>query len=123
MKPNILKTLGPGLIFASLVIGETHLALQAYAGALFGMAFLWLVVLVHIIYYPIYEYGSRYAVAAGESLVEGYWRLKYRKPLFWYFIFFMFVTPPLFMGSLVGLTGSVLSAAFPEISFIFIPQY
>lgn len=54
---SILKILGPGMIFASLVIGETHLALQAYAGALYGMAFLWLIVLVHIVYYPIYENG------------------------------------------------------------------
>jgi Mn2+/Fe2+ NRAMP family transporter len=114
---RILKILGPGMIFASLVIGETHLALQAYAGALYGMAFLWLIVLVHIVYYPIYEYGSRYAVATGESLIEGYWRLRFRKPLFWYFIFFMFITPTLVMGSLVGLTGSVLNAAFPVLSF------
>ncbi|MFO7558427.1 MAG: divalent metal cation transporter [Desulfobacterales bacterium] len=105
------------MIFASLVIGETHLALQAYSGALFGMSFLWLVVLVHIVYYPIYEYGSRYAVASGNSLVEGYSKLRFSRPLFWYFLFFMFVTPPLVMGSLVGLIGSVLYSAFPLLTF------
>jgi len=113
MLKKLLLILGPGIVFASMAIGETHLVLQAYAGALYGMALLWLLVLVHLFYYPIYEYGARYAVATGETLIDGYWRLRFRKPLFWYFIFFLMITPALILGSLCGLTGSVLSAMFP----------
>ena len=66
---NLLKILGPGIIFASICIGETHLALIPYAGALYGFALLWMIVFVHLVYYPIFEYGSRYAVATGEAEV------------------------------------------------------
>lgn len=114
---RILKIIGPGIIFASLCIGETHLALLAYSGALYGHAFLWLVVMVHLLYYPNFEYGPRYAVATGETLVDGYAKIKLGRFLLWVFVVLMFVTPPMIMSSLLGLTGSVLYAAFPKISF------
>ena len=114
---NMLKILGPGIIFASLCIGETHLALLAYSGALYGHAFLWMVIMVHLVYYPNYEYGPRYAVATGETLIDGYAKIKLGKFLLWVFVLLMFVTPPMIMSSLLGLTGSVLYAAFPKVSF------
>ncbi|MCP4756647.1 MAG: hypothetical protein GY866_37770 [Proteobacteria bacterium] len=114
---TLLKTLGPGIIFASLCIGETHLALLAYAGALYGHVLLWLVVLVHLVYYPNYEYGPRYAVATGENLIDGYAKLKVGRGLMWIFMIMLFVTPIMVMGSLVGLSGSVLYAAMPFLDF------
>ncbi|MBW1815054.1 MAG: hypothetical protein JRJ39_15730, partial [Deltaproteobacteria bacterium] len=114
---SLLKIIGPGIIFASLCIGETHLALLAYSGALYGHAFLWLVVLVHLVYYPNFEYGPRYAVATGETLVDGYAKIKVGRFLLGVFVLFMFIIPPMIMSSLLGLSGSVLYAAFPKISF------
>lgn len=114
---SLLKVIGPGIIFASLCIGETHLALLAYSGALYGHAFLWLVVMVHLVYYPNFEYGPRYAVATGETLVDGYSKIKVGRFLLGVFVLFMFIIPPMIMSSLLGLSGSVLYAAFPKISF------
>jgi len=105
--------LGPGILWATIAIGETHLALLPYAGALFGMSVLWIVLLVHVFYYPNFEYGPRYAVATGESLLDGYWKTKLGKPVFWFFLVLTFVTPPLLMASLGGMVGSALYAAFP----------
>ena len=34
---NILKTLGPGILFASTAIGVSHLVQSTKAGALFGL--------------------------------------------------------------------------------------
>lgn len=114
---KILKLLGPGIIFASLCIGETHLALLPYAGALYGHSLLWMVIMVHLLYYPIFEYGPRYAVATGETLFDGYARLKVGRFFLWYSLILFFVIPPLYMASLLGLTGSVLKAAFPAVDF------
>lgn len=109
---RLLQVIGPGIIFASLCIGETHLALLCYAGATFGFTLLWMVLLVHIVYYPVYEYGPRYAVATGESLLEGYQRTPVGRGFLWITLVFMFVTPPLILGSTGKLSSDVLHTAF-----------
>ena len=109
--------LGPGILWATIAIGETHLALLPYAGALFGMNILWIVLLVHVLYYPNFEFGPRYAVATGDSLIDGYGRMKLGKIFYCFFLAMMFVTPPLMMASLVGLTGSALYAGIPGIGY------
>ncbi len=114
---GFLLVLGPGILWATIAIGETHLALLPYAGALFGMSTLWLLLLVHIFYYPNFEYGPRYAVATGESLLDGYGKTRAGKFFYWFFLLLLFVTPPLLMASLVGLTGSVMFAAFPGLDY------
>ena len=114
---RFLLILGPGILWATIAIGETHLVLLPYAGALFGMNVLWVVLLVHVFYYPNFEFGPRYAVATGESLIDGYGRMKLGKAFNWFFLALMLVTPPLMMGSLVGLTGSALYAGIPALGF------
>lgn len=69
-----LQTLGPGILFASTAIGVSHLVQSTRAGALFGMALLWAVVLANLFKYPFFEFGSRYAGATGESIIDGYRR-------------------------------------------------
>ncbi len=114
---TLLLILGPGILWTTLAIGETDLALLPYAGSLFGMSVLWIIVLVHVLYYPNFEYGQRYAVATGESLLDGYVKIKLGKPILWFFLVVSLVTPPLEMASLGGLTGSALYAAFPQVGF------
>ena len=72
---NWLKKLGPGLLFAGAAIGVSHLVQSTRAGADFGYGLLWALILIHIIKYPFFQYGPRYATATGESLLEGYKRL------------------------------------------------
>ena len=54
-----LKMLGPGLLFAGAAIGVSHLVQSTRAGAGYGLGLIWLVLLIHIIKYPFYEYGPR----------------------------------------------------------------
>jgi Mn2+/Fe2+ NRAMP family transporter len=69
---NLLKAIGPGLLFASSAIGTSHLVLSTRAGAHHGMIFFWIILVILLLKYPIYEFGPRYAVATGQSLVKGY---------------------------------------------------
>jgi Mn2+/Fe2+ NRAMP family transporter len=75
MKSKFLQTLGPGILFASTAIGVSHLVQSTRAGADYGFLLLWAVILVNIMKYPFFEYGSRYANARGESIIEGYQRI------------------------------------------------
>lgn len=72
---GVKKSLGPGLLMAAAAIGVSHLVQSTRAGATFGFAMVWAVVLANIFKYPFLEYGPRYAIATGESMIEGYKRL------------------------------------------------
>ncbi|MBX2829314.1 MAG: Nramp family divalent metal transporter [Flavobacteriaceae bacterium] len=67
-----LKKLGPGFLFAGAAIGVSHLVQSTRAGADFGFALLWALVLINLVKYPFFEFGPRYASATGESLLKGY---------------------------------------------------
>ncbi|WP_342662714.1 Nramp family divalent metal transporter [Gelidibacter mesophilus] len=67
-----LKKLGPGLLFAGAAIGVSHLVQSTRAGADFGYGLIWALVLVHIFKYPFFQFAPRYALATGESLLDGY---------------------------------------------------
>ena len=69
---NFLKTLGPGILFASTAIGVSHLVQSTRAGAGYGFTLLWAIALANILKFPFFEYGSRYANATGTSLIDGY---------------------------------------------------
>ncbi len=72
---RFLKTLGPGILFASTAIGVSHLVQSTRAGALYGFGLLGIILLVNLLKYPFFEYGSRYANVKGESLLDGYYKL------------------------------------------------
>ena len=74
-KSNWLKKLGPGLLFAGAAIGVSHLVQSTRAGADFGFGLIWALVLIHIVKYPFFQFGPRYATATGESLLDGYKKL------------------------------------------------
>ncbi|MCF8258449.1 MAG: divalent metal cation transporter [Flavobacteriales bacterium] len=79
MKPAALtrffKTLGPGILFASTAIGVSHLVQSTRAGADYGFALIGFVIAANLFKYPFFEYGSRYASATGESIIDGYARI------------------------------------------------
>ena len=72
---GIKQSLGPGLLMAAAAIGVSHLVQSTRAGATYGFALVWAVVLANFFKYPFLEYGPRYAIATGESMIEGYKRL------------------------------------------------
>ena len=67
--------LGPGLLFAGAAVGVSHLVQATRAGAEYGFGLLWIVLLIHFIKYPFFEFGPRYAASTGEDLIQGYQKL------------------------------------------------
>ena len=96
---NLLKSLGPGILFASTAIGVSHLVQSTRAGASFGFALLWAVLLANLFKYPFFEYGSRYANITGESIIHGYKRLS--KWMLWFY-FLITLVSMFFVTSAVG---------------------
>jgi Mn2+/Fe2+ NRAMP family transporter len=70
-----LKKIGPGLLFAGAAIGVSHLVQSTRAGADFGFGLIWALLLVNIFKYPFFQFGPRYAMATGETLLDGYKKL------------------------------------------------
>ena len=74
-RSNFFKSLGPGILWAGAAIGVSHLVQSTRAGANYGFALVWAVLLANLFKYPFFEYGPRYAAATGENLLQGYKRL------------------------------------------------
>jgi Mn2+/Fe2+ NRAMP family transporter len=73
-RDSIMKALGPGFLFAAVSVGVSHVVQSTRAGAGYGFSLLWVIVLALVLKYPLFEFGQRYAVATGNSLLEGYRR-------------------------------------------------
>ncbi|MFS4482677.1 NRAMP family divalent metal transporter [Hyunsoonleella sp. 2307UL5-6] len=71
-KRNLLKIIGPGLLFASTAIGTSHVVISTRAGAHHGMIFFWIIIAALFLKYPFFQIGTRYAIATGSSLIKGY---------------------------------------------------
>lgn len=67
-----LKVLGPGLLYAGAAIGVSHIVQSTRAGAEYGLILLAGILLAHLLKYPFFEIGPRYAASTGKSLIHGY---------------------------------------------------
>jgi len=57
---RFFNRLGPGLLFASMAIGTSHLVLSTKAGAVYGMLMVVPILLANLLKYPFFEFGVRY---------------------------------------------------------------
>ena len=86
MSKGLKKSIGPGLVMAAAAIGVSHLVQSTRAGAEFGYALVWAIVLANFFKYPFLEFGPRYAIATGEHMIHGYAKVG-RWALWTYIIF------------------------------------
>ncbi len=71
---DVLKALGPGLLFAAAAVGVSHLVQSTRAGASYGIAMVGFIVLANVTKYPAFRFAPEYVAATGTSLLEGYRR-------------------------------------------------
>jgi Mn2+/Fe2+ NRAMP family transporter len=109
---SILKSIGPGLIWAAAAIGVSHLVQSTRAGAMFGFGILWAVALALVLKYPFFEFGPRYAAATGESLLEGYRRLG-KWPIGVYIVLSLGTTFTI-LAAVTMVTGSLATQVFSD---------
>lgn len=69
---RLFALMGPGIVWAATSIGVSHIVQATRAGADFGFALLGFVLLAHVIKYPFFLFGPRYAALTGKSLLDGY---------------------------------------------------
>ena len=100
---QFIQTLGPGILFASTAIGVSHLVQSTRAGAEYGFSLILFVVAANLFKYPFFEYGSRYANATNESLIDGY--AKIGRPRLWLY-FFITIGSMFFVSAAVGAVTS-----------------
>ena len=109
-KGNWMQVIGPGILFASTAIGVSHLVQSTRAGALVGFGLVWAVVAANVAKYPFFEFGSRYANATGESLIEGYRSMG--KWAAWIYLAITLSTCFFVMGAIGIVTASFLDNLF-----------
>ena len=68
------EKLGPGLMFAAVAVGVSHLVQSTRAGANYGLALVGLIVIACLIKYPAFRFASEYAAASGKPLLHAYER-------------------------------------------------
>ena len=105
-----LKKLGPGLLFAGAAIGVSHLVQSTRAGADFGWGLIWALLLVNLFKYPFFQFGPRYALATGESLLDGYYKLG--KIYLWLYFFLNIATMFTIQTAVTIVTAGLASNLF-----------
>ncbi|NAS13819.1 NRAMP family divalent metal transporter [Poritiphilus flavus] len=107
---TLLKNLGPGLLFASMAIGTSHLVLSTKAGAQYGWIMIIPIILANILKYPFFEFGIRYTNVTGKSLIEGY--LNRGKLYLWLYTFITLVTTFTILAALYVVTAGLFINLF-----------
>ncbi|MFS4455848.1 NRAMP family divalent metal transporter [Maribacter sp. 2304DJ31-5] len=106
----LLKNLGPGLLFASMAIGTSHLVLSTKAGAQYGWIMVIPIILANIFKYPFFEFGVRYTSVTDKTLIEGY--LDRGKGYLWFYALITLVTTFTILAALYTVTSGLFINLF-----------
>ncbi|MFT4832833.1 MAG: Mn2+/Fe2+ NRAMP family transporter [Psychroserpens sp.] len=110
-KLNILiKNLGPGLLFASMAIGTSHLVLSTKAGAQYGWIMVIPIILANVLKYPFFEFGVRYTNVTNKTLIEGY--LNRGKGYLWFYAFITLISTFTILATLYVVTSGLFINLF-----------
>jgi Mn2+/Fe2+ NRAMP family transporter len=122
LNKSLLKTLGPGILFASTCIGVSHLVQSTRAGAVYGFDLVWAIALANLFKYPFFEFASRYANATGTSIIDGYKRLG--KGILWLYLIITVATMFFVCAVVTVVTGGFMDNLFsitPKIANLGVP--
>lgn len=107
---TLLKNLGPGLLFASMAIGTSHLVLSTKAGAQYGWLMIIPIILANVLKYPFFEFGIRYTNVTGKSIIEGY--NKRGRGYLWLYAFITLATSIASPAALCSITAGLFINLF-----------
>lgn len=107
---TLIKNLGPGLLFASMAIGTSHLVLSTKAGAQYGWIMAIPIILANVFKYPFFEFGVRYTNVTNKTLIEGY--LNRGKGYLWFYAFITLFTTFTILAALYTVTAGLFINLF-----------
>lgn len=107
---SLLRNLGPGLLFASMAIGTSHLVLSTKAGAQYGWIMVIPIILANVFKYPFFEFGVRYTNITEKTLIEGY--LNRGKGYLWFYAGITLITTFTILAALYTVTAGLFINLF-----------
>lgn len=117
MLQTLKDKFGPGLLYAAVAVGVSHLVQSTRAGATLGMIMVGYVIFVCLLKYPTFLFGARYTAATGESLLDGYEKMG-RWVLYLFFVMQIFEYTFAISGvamTTAGLLQSVFGTSLAEV--------
>lgn len=69
---QLAARLGPGVIFAAMAVGVSHLVQSTRAGGEYGLSILIFLLLANALKYPLFRFAIVYSAATGKTLLDGY---------------------------------------------------
>lgn len=111
----LLKALGPGLLFASMAIGTSHLVLSTKAGAQYGWIMVIPILLANLLKYPFFEFGIRYTTVTEKSLIQGY--LNLGKTYLWIYALVTLISTFTILAALYVVTAGLFMNLFEVTSW------
>ena len=114
-----LRSVGPGLILAGAIVGSGELIATTVLGAENGYSLLWLILLSCVVKVVVQNQIGRYAIATGETGLEGLNRVPGPRlgaswPVWFWLLMVSAVMFP--VGGMLGAVGEVLNGLAPSIS-------
>jgi Mn2+/Fe2+ NRAMP family transporter len=110
-----LRNIGPGLVIAATGLGAGDLIAASVAGARFGTTILWAAVVGAIMKYAMNEGLTRWQLATGSTLLEG-WVQRLPKIISLYFFIYLILWSFIVAGALIAGTGLAAHALYPGLS-------
>jgi len=99
-----VRDIGPGLVIAATGLGAGDLIAASVAGAQYGTAILWAALLGAVMKYVMNEGLSRWQLATGSTLLEG-WVQRLPKFVAIYFFIYLLLWSFIVAGALIAGTG------------------
>lgn len=106
---------GPGLMFAATSVGVSHIVQSTRAGADFGLGLMLMIIVVNLIKYPAFQFGTRYALATGTTLLQGYRNIG-NWAVYSYGLINLLFMPILFAALIMGMSGVIIVITGIEMS-------
>jgi Mn2+/Fe2+ NRAMP family transporter len=107
---GILKTIGPGILYAATAVGASHLVQSTRAGANYGLSLILLILLTYVAKYPAFRFGAQYASATNNSLLHGYSHQGQ-----WALVIYIFIALGTMFAALPAVT--LLTAGLAKVAF------
>mgnify|MGYP006135017073 CR=1 FL=1 len=110
---KLMGLLGPGIVWAATSIGVSHIVQSTRAGADYGFALIGFILLAHVIKYPFFLFGPKYAGLTGKSLLDGYKSVG--NPAFYLFLALTLITMFFVQSGVTIVTAALAMNLFGDV--------